>query len=177
MTIHFFWKSALLIAAIVVLASGCGEETKGTPDGGGDTNDDSETECECASIADNYCDGETAMQCLDGCHFTPDYCAESNDDDGWGWCASGECFFDPFDTDPNPDCTGPEDNYCDYPTILMECQISQGGENNYYEEVDCTDSALCQGVGGCAVNDDGIAACWCDAGDGGVGDAGVDGGE
>ena len=98
---------ALLLTAIAIFVSCCADGPEGRPDGGG-PEDDSGTVCSCTSEAENYCVGNIAMLCLDGCNFTPEYCAESNDDDGYGWCDLGECHYHtyPVDTDTGTDDSG-----------------------------------------------------------------------
>jgi hypothetical protein len=189
MIIHSFWKSALLLAALAFFATCCGDMPEAEPEGSdadsdGDTDSDSDsdydsdidtgTECECTSVAENYCDGDTVMECLDGCHFTPYECTA--DDCGSYGCEDGECWFECGCGEDTPKCYGDTDEYCADALTLMECVIFGDGCSNYYQEVSCYDPVACPSGSGCA--GEGVsAACWCDESDGGVDDAGVDGGK
>ena len=178
---------ALLLAAIAPFATCCGETPEGAAEdsdadseGGTDSDSDSDsdtdtsTECECTSVADNYCEGITVMECLDGCHFTPNECTA--DDCADFGCEGGECWYECGCGEETPECYGDTDEYCASAYTMMECIIYADGCSNYYQELSCYDPVACPGGSGCAEDEDGIAACWCDESDGGVGDAGVDGG-
>ena len=152
-------KSALPLAALALLAARCGE-SGGSPDSGADSSTDSV--CECTSPDDDHCVGQTAMQCLDGCHFTPDYCAESNDDDGYGWCDSGECFYNSYDTDTDTgaecDCTSQDENYCTLADNAMQCL-----DGCHFTETECwcADCTSCCTDGECIPSGcDGVSECY-----------------
>jgi len=149
-------------------------DTDGSGDAGcdaGDTDTVPGIECECSSEKDNYCSpSDNAMQCLDGCHFTEQecWCADCT-----SCCTDGECV--PSGCDGDEVCAGADENYCSDELILMECQVFPDYDDNYFLAVDCWDSIECDCGSGCT--DEGIVAtCWCCQTDGGVGDAGADGG-
>jgi hypothetical protein len=166
MPIQSVFKSVLLLVASSTLAS-CDA---------GDTDIDSETECECSSAADNYCDeASNAMACEDGCHFTFHECNLVADCESG--CTDGECWEDCDCGEDQPECFSAEENHCEDEYTLMECTVFESECGNYFENINCFDPEVCPSGSGCALNDAGIAACWCDPSDGGVGDAGVDGGK
>ena len=170
MAIHSFWKSALLFTALASFVACNSEESKETAD--------TETECECSSPSDNYCnDANNAMDCTDGCHFAELYCdvadCASGCDEGECWVVEGCC------GESEPDCFSFDDNYCEGVSTLMSCVVCDNDCDNYFEEIDCTNPEACPGGSGCALNDAGIAACWCcqlDAGEEDP-DAGADAGD
>ena len=155
MNIGSIWKAVPLLAMIVASAA-C--------DGASDAESSG---CECASADDNYCNGQQAMQCDDGCHFTPHACdlvadCESGCFDGECWEESDCCGEDVSE------CTEVGDSYCEDDEFLVECLPDDPCWN--HGVTDCLDDVNCPCGSGC-VEEDGIASCWCCQPD-----AGVDGG-
>jgi hypothetical protein len=173
-------SSVALLLALV--AASCGDGTSAN-DSGIDAGSD--TECECESEDDNYCEDASTLAECDGCNFQSVYCGSRYGIPA-SWCEDSipdevaEC-------ESNPDC-GWMDCYeegqtvCLSETMLGVCNFADSppceGIGGFFSQENCYDPISCPGGSGCTYEGS-TAECWCDTTvddpDGGV-DAGADGG-